>query len=1576
MEVAKIKKYAEQLKDEYKYQKEHVSKYRWPHFIPAQFTNLGYIILDHERTKNEANHLAELKRLGSYTSPSKHASETFDDNDDEYDSNVSIKEEISDIFIHAKNSKKNLQIILAEGAPGIGKSMLLKEIAYLWAVGELLEDKEIVLLISLRDPNISNINSPKDMFLLCDFCKNEGNAQSCTNYFFAKKGEGLVILFDGLDENEKAMQEGTFWYKLITNGHFSKACVIVTSRPHATLHMQEHVSFRVVIIGFTIQRRREFVKKNLEPDDAVALEEYLKTHPVIDTLCHIPLNLSILVSLKKHRLANMPQTQTDLIKTAVEMTITHNLHRMGDECIQNVSIEQLPEPYKEIFYKLCTLAYKALVDQKFTFTTKEIRTACTINFKSDKKIDDAIKNGLGLIQAAQFVTKHVHDAENTISNFVHFSVQELLTAWYISFWHKNLFNFLPFKNYIRECMYFCIQQRELKDKFWKGKYMDMWSLYIGLTEAKDPAFKHFLTGNRLCCVGCTRSKEFSISQTILDKKIYALILYMCLQEAPNNELIEHLGKVIGDNCLDLSKEKITQTDVDPLSKILSRPYLTMQWKSVNLAYCDIDDEKFTTLEAILSLNDGRPKANISALTLRGNGLQSCGESIARLVQNQKVIHLDLSRNTIKNFSDFKSCVLLETIDVSNNNLNEEALELFGALKYLKRLNTLKLNNNDISDDEHIVDAIGSGLCYCTSLKKLELEGNMIEDTANVMFETIDVIRNCTSHRIYFRMTDKAIAFIRILRYSCQIDSYTVTLKENLFQITAVNLSRNGLQNSDAKKLGKCLHLLKSLELLDISENKISNASVKELTKGIILVSKLRQFKYTECQFSEKNKDVFNMVFYVRYLSSNTLSCVPSKFHALVFILQRISDISEDLVWSSDIVKTLGCVTELDLSFGGSGDKLNDENIMSLYPLLSWLRQLETLCLKNNNITVEATEPLVLSMLQIHTFKQLEIVGNPIVDSKVGMIIFTTIRELHERKLLSFTCNQDSDHVICQAILYIMECLSKIRNAQNCELLKNVVDLIVHSSNCESSYKLTNYINFLPGLRCLDVSGATITKCGMEELSAFLMTNHQLERLDLSSNDLRSLQVQTTPDSKKFKIVKCNNCNVTNKVLSNLAQLLMFNDLDVLELEENCFDNQGIKVFYNVLTQNRSEPCTTIISLNLSKNNLGSSSAEHIVEIIAACKTTGLNVSNNNLDKLFACFELVQITTLKELDISSNNQQTNAEFTQHMKYLKNCNSLEKLNISNNCIDKDAVDHLYSYFISCAGLELICDNNPATTEIKVAFHLVKNLHGHQECVQSIHLKGYPAASQAFVSAFSSGNEGLHETFATRLEFHTTHVKQIDLSSANLQISESFVSLLKKFTNLQVLNLSDNNITDESFKHVAAGYLYTSQLKSSDLHLSGNPCASNNSSNLILEMIEDIRSASTDFVCLPANFNAFLSVLELVDKVDSEQSDVCRVIFSIKNLILSYSEIAGSFSSSISKQDSSKFVKLSSFSPSAVKQDSAARFVKLSSNDAVRFCHFLKHFKSLEIINLVENNITEDAKDSLVTSILKKKVLLKFN
>lgn len=60
------------------------------------------------------------------------------------------------------------QFVLIEGAPGIGKSLLLQEIAYRWGKRNLLQEFKLVLLLCLRDPAVQQMSLVDHLFEL--FC--------------------------------------------------------------------------------------------------------------------------------------------------------------------------------------------------------------------------------------------------------------------------------------------------------------------------------------------------------------------------------------------------------------------------------------------------------------------------------------------------------------------------------------------------------------------------------------------------------------------------------------------------------------------------------------------------------------------------------------------------------------------------------------------------------------------------------------------------------------------------------------------------------------------------------------------------------------------------------------------------------------------------------------------------------------------------------------------------------------------------------------------------------------------------------------------------------------------------------------------------------------------------------------------------------------------------------------------------------------------------------------------------------------------------------------------------------------
>ena len=1215
-----VDNYSELLKK--RYNTTYVSESRWPPFTPAKFTKLGYIIHKPKRTAKDAKKSAILARSGSLLSE-----------------NVAIEEEISNIFLPSNNDKRQ-QVILIEGAPGIGKTMLMREIGRLWATEQILKDKKVLYFLSLRDPKISEMKCTEDMFLYS--CKNRNHARICNTYFGNNGGQGLAILLDGLDENPQTIQSGSFLHKtLIEEKIFIDACIVITSRPHATIDLLKHVSYRVEIIGFTDERRQEFVEENLKAN-STDLKNYLHKHEIIDTLCYIPLNMTIVLFLfnEKIELEDLPKTQTELTQKAVRMTVFHNLQKLGITESKN-DLGNLPTPYNEIFYYLSELAYNALGEKKLTFTRDEIKKACPVPVNDNEIIERAVTNGLGLIQTAQFLANADGDTES-VSNFAHYSVQELVAAWYIAFSHRSFFQRFPFtcnlQNGSQKCLQIWFQLKVLKVNFWKGDFINMWSFYIGLTKGEDFAFKHFLSGNALfsyiqCkCFSWLKHvfsnvnneivehievEQRTISTRILENKIKTLLLYFLLQEAPGNNMVKCLDTVVTDKKLDVSKQSlVSKQDLFLLSYILSRPYLTKQWESVNLSHCEIDDEIFEDLHDVLTRNDGRPKPDIKDLSLSGNKLKLCSNAIANLVCCQKVLHLDLSNNVLEDlipFERYRCGDFLETLHVSNNKLgNEKASQSLTALKFLRKLKALTLSHNDIKGGQSVNDAIGLALCSCNSLEELKLDGNIgeFENKAMLLFTVINEVRNSESDEHYYNgESDKASAFLKVLHYCKQIDYQpdSCVLRNKLIQSKIVDISCNGLETDAGICLGQHLYLLVNLKMLDITKNNISDEATKSLTIGMFLTPNLEEFKYDENLFNEKSCMIFEMIQTLRTTIHRPFKCEPSEIKALLFILNCIDNVEE--LQSSDIVCNVSLVSELSLSHT-LGYKLTSEDLKELCNLLTWFEHLKVLDVRNNEITNEAKESLAKVMLQISTLNTVKLIGNPIFDDELSMAVFDTIKNVREKQVESIIDYQKcSSHIQCYSVIYVMKCLNKLKDPNCFKSFDNIITLDV---DLESDYagKFFEYLNFLPFLKNLKINNVTcVTDYGMNQLGKYLSQNITLTTLDLSFCNLENLKIKNMAViNNSLKFLKCNYSKITNELLRNF--ILMFRNVDHLEIEGNCLGDKGIGTLHSVLLSYQ-QTLHSLVYLNIANNNISDKSTRNLtVEILLAAKLEEFKYNEN------------------------------------------------------------------------------------------------------------------------------------------------------------------------------------------------------------------------------------------------------------------------------------------------------------------------------------------------------------------------------
>ena len=310
-----------------------------------------------------------------------------------------VTKEVTEILSPLETSN-NPQFVLIEGAPGIGKSLLLKEIAYRWGEKQVLQKFRLVLFVCLRDPAVQQMSLIVD--LLQSFCKRDRRstkiASACSDYLSENNGEDLALLLDGYDEYPEMLQRDSLIADILKRKELPCCGLIVSSRPHASIRLHAQATIKVDILGFTEDERKRYIKESMkgQPNKTDELTQYLQSHSTINSLCFVPFNIVVLVYLYKQGIP-LPRNSAELYNYFICLTICRHLTKHGHLLQSNITtLTNLPEPYNTIIQQLSKLSLEALSDNKLIFTFDEIKEACP-----DITAIPGALNGFGLLQAVE-----------------------------------------------------------------------------------------------------------------------------------------------------------------------------------------------------------------------------------------------------------------------------------------------------------------------------------------------------------------------------------------------------------------------------------------------------------------------------------------------------------------------------------------------------------------------------------------------------------------------------------------------------------------------------------------------------------------------------------------------------------------------------------------------------------------------------------------------------------------------------------------------------------------------------------------------------------------------------------------------------------------------------------------------------------------------------------------------------------------------------------------------------------------------------------------------------------------------
>ena len=652
-----------------------------------------------------------------------------------------VTKELTEILAPLEQSE-DPQFILIEGAPGIGKSILLKEIAYRWGKKQLLKTFRFVFLVHLRNPFVQQITSVSDLLQL--FCMGHRRAvdiaAACHDHLYENGGKNLAFLFDGFDEYPEELQKNSFIADVLKRKILPYCALIVSSRPHATVHLREQATVRIDILGFTEVERNQFIQQALkdQPQSIKELTQYLEDHFTISSLCLVPFNMVVLLYLYKQRSCllskSLPKNSTQLYNYFICITICRHLAKYGHP-INGVIIDltDLPDPCSRIIQQLSKFSLEALNNNKLVFTFDEIKAACP----DITAIPGAI-NGFGLLQAVQ----HFDLTRKTMTlTFLHFTIQEFLAAHYVA-------NLSPSEELI-----------VLQEKFWSDIHSNMFAIYMTLTKGQRASFKQFIQPSWLQWIKGLLTGE-KVENRFLEDKIKSFHLFRCFYEAGDKEMCSSIenAKLFNSKKIDLFYNLITlsPSDVECMTVFLTCSS-HKEWKLLELEYCYIQDYGVHILHRGLTSCD----VTITALSLCSNALtESSCSAIRDITISCRVKILSISSNSIIGEDDrlysiiSDSSSMLEELHMGSACLSIKAVfKLFAALGYSKKLRILNISCNFITDE--VCDAIIVALKMNTSLVELCMFDNPISgECAQLIVEAVQ--HNNTLQLLYLPEYSKEV----------------------------------------------------------------------------------------------------------------------------------------------------------------------------------------------------------------------------------------------------------------------------------------------------------------------------------------------------------------------------------------------------------------------------------------------------------------------------------------------------------------------------------------------------------------------------------------------------------------------------------------------------------------------------------------------------------------------------------------------------------------------------------------------------------------------------------------------------
>ena len=1412
--------------------RQNVSTDEWPPYQPKHYTTLALIHVEKHTSTEVISVTKEWASKGKIENKSENVLKRHDD-DICYQSKSIVEIFSNDIYAQGHS------FILIEGAPGIGKTVLSKEIAYQWANNSLLNHKRFVFLLFLRDPKLKNVNTLEDLMA---YVFKAMVVNSLAEHLFKTKGADITIILDGYDEMSEEHRRNSFIADIINRTVLPDCGLVITSRPTASACLHTIADCRVEILGFTESDRLHYIEHALEGnnDKIEEVKLYLQSHSTINALCYIPLNMTILLSLFYEQISqinvnSLPDTQTEMYERFIKVTIIRFLQKvlndLDDDFSSASEFSDLPQPHNNVFNELSKLAYDALIKDQIVFTKNEIIKACPhLTMKSDNW------NGLGLIKAA-------HYSDDSVSfHFLHFSVQEYMAAYYIALLPDNE------------------QLKLLKTTFWNIHYFNTWIMYVGITHGEKFAWKHYLSGNWFQ-LSTHLFKTSGISKKLLHNKVKCLHLFQCIVEG-SSESIEELAKsLFQDRTIDLSNQTLQPKDVNILGFFLLRSS-NKHWKKINLSGCSLRDVGCNTLCNIFMDKSNREMFKVDEVDFSYNQLQL--DAVKAL--------LDVIKSW--NTTDAIICSNSNVFYTSNKELEYFEKSVLNLDQNTKILQSVSIGQS-VFGNKATQSRISNHLSKSRNFTGLYLNKCVWEENSPLNKEFILLIKKQKLSKIHIigktnAYCIKGIAEAMKLTESVFIYNDTLSNTE-VEKLGKVLLSKTGVSNvalviGQSKIKGK-LHT-------DKLTTKLSPSELHHLFSAIMKISVkpsqslVNYYKPQQCSYDVKYlHDLFIL------LQNNPMQCQVSicavEDNTLLAYKCKCEDINEMLC----NFPSLNSIYISHCDFCSSTisynliDLISEQNLLlNCYILnISWNTELmKYVCAKlirKERIrkmgrytlilhSVPPTYKLTPTSFNCNCHKEKCYHQNDSVvlltkDTILGYHVTNEFFSLLLQLSLSFTAWK----LWCCELDYKM--LDLINNVKpgitNCLIELDFSHCsIVGDDKC---YFLKNTQSFAC-LTIFNICGSKTLHNFIEETTLFLLHNTQLKELDISNLDLdvNNCKLLTQSLTGHVNLTKLNISNIGDVIDDDVAVIISHN----IKIEELDLSNLRAKNFSKIA--NSVKYLMHLKKLNISSNRI---TADIIGDILFHnTKLEHLNLSNLFLclkDFMIIALKMKGISSLRSLDISRNN---------------GCNT--KTGNINDSSKTDSIAALFSHNLKIEELSLHNLHLTSKDFINIATTLNSYTISKLRKLNIIDNKIDDSAADAMITLLSQ-----------ILDLEILDISDIMLQGINLIKVAKVVQKRSNLTKISICCCDD--LTNDAADSIAVILSCSSNLK--EIKLKVGDCAIEVSENLSRFVINGIylKTLHQQAACGVAAILSNCTKLEVLDMGSShlEEADAIRISKSMKNI-----------------------------------------------------------------------------------------------